>query len=271
MAAPHQPSPRRRHGDVPDTAAAFARLSTLDAGPERDALRADLVAQWLPMAKRLAGKYRNRGAETEDLHQVAALGLVKAVDRYQAVRGAFEAYAIPTITGELKRHFRDALWAVHVPRRVQELRNQVRIARSELQASRPGEPTVSELAAQCGLTAGDVRAGLEALEAFSTLSLETETRTDGSEAETGPSLADTLGVSEPGFDDVIDREAIRPALQALPERESNILYMRFFQDMTQSQIGAALGLSQMHICRLLNRTCTRIREQTLAESPEPAP
>ncbi|GGU46720.1 SigB/SigF/SigG family RNA polymerase sigma factor [Streptomyces violascens] len=257
--------PRHRtHDDAPDTTAAFTRLNSLDQGPEHDALRDDLVAQWLPMSQRVAGKYRNRGAELDDLRQVAAMGLVKAVDRYEVARGAFEAYAIPTINGELKRHFRDTLWSVHVPRRVQEIRNKVRVARSELQAAQPGEPTIAELAAQAGLEEDEVRDGLQALQSFKSLSLDAET-IRGDEAGEGVSLADSLGQAEAGFDTAVDREAVKPALRALPERESKILYMRFFQDKTQNQIATELGISQMHVSRLITRTCTRIREQALAE------
>ncbi|GAA0594834.1 SigB/SigF/SigG family RNA polymerase sigma factor [Streptomyces crystallinus] len=252
---------KRAHTDAPDTVDAFARLNALGDGPEHDALREELVARWMPMAQRLAGKYRDRGAELEDLYQVAAMGLVKAVDRYEAARGAFEAYAVPTINGELKRHFRDSLWAVHVPRRVQEARNKVRAARRDLQAVRPGEPTIAELAAHCGLGEDDVRDGLEALESFKSLSLEAES--GGSDGD-GLALADTLGTTESGYDAVVDREAVKPALRALPERESKILYMRFFDDMTQSQIAAELGISQMHVSRLLSRTCTRVRREALA-------
>lgn len=117
----------------------FARLAGLADGPERDALRDELVAAWLPMAHRIAGRFRDRGESVEDLRQVAALGLVKAVDRYDPSRGAFESYAVPTITGEVKRHFRDRMWALRVPRRVQELRNRVRVARREL-TEHPGSP-----------------------------------------------------------------------------------------------------------------------------------
>ncbi|MGW2866022.1 SigB/SigF/SigG family RNA polymerase sigma factor [Streptomyces sp. NPDC001205] len=263
-------SRRHSHDDAPDTAAAFARLNTLDAGPERDRLREDVVTQWLPMARRLAGKYRNRGADLEDLHQVAAMGLVKAVDRYETARGAFEAYAIPTITGEIKRHFRDALWSVHVPRRVQECRNKVRVARSELQAGQPGEPTIAELAVQCGLDEDEVRDGLAALQTFKSLSLDAETTGNGGEEGDGVALADSLGATEPGFDTVVDREAVKPALRALPERESTILYMRFFQDKTQNQIASELGISQMHVSRLITRTCSRVRRQALATHQDAA-
>ncbi|MFF3698971.1 SigB/SigF/SigG family RNA polymerase sigma factor [Streptomyces sp. NPDC002221] len=255
---------RHAHHDAPDTSTAFIRLEALPAGPEHDALREDVVAACLPMARRLAGKYRNRGAEVEDLYQVAALGLVKAVDRYEAARGAFEAFAVPTINGELKRHFRDSLWSVHVPRRVQELRNKVRIGRSELMAGQAGEPPIGQLAARCGLTADEVRDGLEAIDSFKSLSLDVESPGEGHEDGQGISLAGGLGAMESGFDTVVDREAVKPALKALPEREAQILYMRFFQDKTQAQIGTELGLSQMHICRLLARTCTQVREQALA-------
>ncbi|MCG7209649.1 sigma-70 family RNA polymerase sigma factor, partial [Streptomyces arenae] len=144
---------RRTHDDAPDTAALFARLAALEDGPERDALRDELVAAWLPMAHRIAGRFRDRGEAVEDLRQVAALGLVKAVDRYDPSRGAFESYAVPTITGEVKRHFRDRMWALRVPRRVQELRNRVRVARRVL-TENPGapEPSVADLAAHTGLT-----------------------------------------------------------------------------------------------------------------------
>ena len=115
------------HDDAPDTAAAFERLAVLHDGPERQALRDELVRLWLPMAERIAVRFRGRGESLEDLYQVAALGLVKAVDHFDPARGrAFEAYAVPTVTGEIKRHFRDHMWTLHVPRRVQDLRNRVR-------------------------------------------------------------------------------------------------------------------------------------------------
>ncbi|MFD9482997.1 SigB/SigF/SigG family RNA polymerase sigma factor [Streptomyces sp. NPDC059991] len=254
----------RVHDDAPQTTAAFERLHTLPEGPEREQLRADLVRVWLPMARRLAGKYRNRGEDSDDLRQVAALGLVKAVDRYETARGAFEAFAVPTINGEIKRHFRDHAWTVHVPRRVQELRNRVRVARRELQARRPGEPSLADLAAQCGLSEDEVADGLKALDAYSALSLDAELQARPT-AEDGPTLADVLGSEDGAFDTVDAREAVKPVLRALPERESRILYMRFFQDMPQRRIAEELGISQMHVSRLINRTCTRVREQVTVD------
>ncbi|TWV30673.1 RNA polymerase sigma factor SigF [Streptomyces misionensis] len=251
---------RRSHDDAPDTVELFTRLAALDDGPERDAVRDELVAAWLPMAHRIAGRFRDRGESVEDLRQVAALGLVKAVDRYDPSRGAFESYAVPTITGEVKRHFRDRMWALRVPRRVQELRNRVRVARREL-TQNPGspEPTVADLAAHTGLSEEDVAAGLEALESFSTLSLDAEL----SGGDDGYSLADTLGAADGSYDVVVDREAAKEGLRRLPERERAILYMRFFEDMTQSRIADRLGISQMHVSRLISRSCARVRDEAL--------
>ncbi|MEV6177877.1 RNA polymerase sigma factor SigF [Streptomyces sp. NPDC052015] len=252
------------HDDAPDTAQAFCRLATLPPGPRRDTLRGQIVEAWLPMADRLAGRFRSRGESYEDLRQVAALGLVKAVDRYDPARGnAFESYAVPTVTGEIKRHFRDHMWTLHVPRRIQDLRNRVRFACQDLSQAVSGRrPTVAEIAEHAQLTEEEVREGLEALESFTALSLDAEM--PGS--EDGYSLSDALGTSDPALDTVVDREAVKPRLAALPERERAILYMRFFGDMTQSRIAEQLGISQMHVSRLINRCCDRLREQVLKDA-----
>ncbi|MGW3115538.1 SigB/SigF/SigG family RNA polymerase sigma factor [Streptomyces sp. NPDC001107] len=252
----------RRHDDAPDTADLFARLATLEDGPEREAVRDELVTAWLPMAHRIAGRFRDRGESVEDLRQVAALGLVKAIDRYAPERGAFESYAVPTITGEVKRHFRDRMWALRVPRRIQELRNKVRVARRELTQT-PGspEPSAADIAAHTGLTEDEVNSGLEALESFSTLSLDAELSGD----EDGYSLADTLGAADSAYDVVIDREAAKEGLRRLPERDRAILYLRYFEDMTQSRIADRFGISQMHVSRLISRSCARVRAEALGQ------
>ncbi|WP_062644005.1 RNA polymerase sigma factor SigF [Streptomyces maremycinicus] len=252
---------RRPHDDAPDTADAFRRLATLPPGPRRDTLRSEIVEAWLPMADRLAGRFRSRGEAFDDLRQVAALGLVKAVDRYDPELGnAFESYAVPTITGEIKRHFRDHMWTLHVPRRVQELRNRVRFADQDLSQTVSGRrPTVAEIAEHAQLSEEDVRIGMGALESFTALSLDA----DLPGAEDGYSLSDVLGAVDPALGTVVDREAVRTRLAALPERERAILYMRFFEDMTQSRIADRLGISQMHVSRLINRCCNRLREQVL--------
>ncbi|QKW04059.1 RNA polymerase sigma factor SigF [Streptomyces sp. NA02536] len=258
-------SPRKQHShdDAPDSAGNFARLARLPEGPERRMLRDELVTAWLPMAERIAVRFRGRGEALEDLYQVAALGLVKAVDHYDPARGnAFEAYAVPTVTGEIKRHFRDHMWTLHVPRRVQDLRNRVRQSAKELAQTTPGRaPTVAEIAAHARLTEDEVRTGMEALECFTALSLDAEMPgTDGY------ALGDALGGPDPGYDTVVDRVAVRPRLEALPERERLILYLRFFRGMTQSGIAEQLGISQMHVSRLLSGCFARLREELLAEA-----
>ncbi|MET7896660.1 RNA polymerase sigma factor SigF [Streptomyces mirabilis] len=255
---------RHPHDDAPDTTEAFRRLASLPPGRQHDTLREQIVEAWLPMADRLASRFRNRGESLEDLRQVAALGLVKAVDRYDPELGnAFESYAVPTVTGEIKRHFRDHMWTLHVPRRVQDLRNRVRFAVQELSGTISGHrPTVAEIAEHARMSEEDVKAGLEALESFTALSLDAQV----SGSDDGYSLSDALGSADPALDVVIDREAVKPRLQALPERERTILYMRFFGDMTQSRIADELGISQMHVSRLISRCCHRLRDQVMRDA-----
>ena len=259
VSAKHHP-----HDDAPDTAEDFRKLASLPPGPQRDTVRERVVEAWLPMAERLAGRFRNRGESHEDLRQVASLGLVKAVDRYDPELGnAFESYAVPTITGEIKRHFRDHMWTLHVPRRVQDLRNRVRFAAQDLSQTIPGRrPTVAEIAEHANLSEEDVQVGQQALESFTALSLDAEL--PGS--DDGYSLSDALGAADPALDTVVDRESVKPRLAALPERERAILYMRFFGDMTQSRIAEELGISQMHVSRLISRCCDRMRDQIMREA-----
>ncbi|UCA50661.1 SigB/SigF/SigG family RNA polymerase sigma factor [Streptomyces sp. WA6-1-16] len=246
---------------TPSPDRAFRRLRALPPGPERDVLREETICSWLPMAHRIATRFRNRGEAMDDLRQVAAMGLVKAVDRYDPERGkAFETYAVPTVTGELKRHFRDHTWDVHVPRRVQDLRNRVRVARHELaQSSGGGSPTCAAIASATGLGEEDVLLGLEALESYSALSLDAEP----AGVEDGSPLLDRLGSCDTALDTAVDREAAKPGLRELPERERTILYLRYFQDMTQVRIAERLGISQMHVSRLLSQSCERVRDGVL--------
>ncbi|MEU8792743.1 SigB/SigF/SigG family RNA polymerase sigma factor [Streptomyces sp. NPDC048643] len=254
---------RRPHDDAPDTDAAFERLARLPDGIERHALRDQVVQAWMPMAERIAGRYRGRGEALEDLTQVAALGLVKAVDRYNPDRGnAFESYAVPTIAGEIKRHFRDHMWVLHVPRRVQEARNRVRTAIKDLAAESGRQPSVADIATYARLSEEQVRSGLEALDSFATLSLDAEL----TDSDDGYSLADALGETDAGYDLVVDREAVKPALRRLPEREQTILYLRFFRGMTQSGIAEELGVSQMHVSRLISNSCASLRDQVMSDA-----
>ncbi|RFU82725.1 B/F/G family RNA polymerase sigma-70 factor [Streptomyces triticagri] len=232
-------------------------MQTLPAGPEHEVIEQRLIRAWLPMATRLADKYRDRGEEREDLRQVAALGLCKAVQGYDPGRGAFEAYAVPTITGELRRHFRDHTWGVHVPRRVQDLRNRVRTALQLM----PDGGSARQVATVAGLTEEEARQGLEALHSYRPLSLSAQpaAQPDGS------GLGEYLGETDEGFDVVDDREAARPGLSRLPERERRVLYLRFFRDMTQSQIAARLGVSQVHVSRLISAACADVRAEALGD------
>ncbi|MFI2780456.1 SigB/SigF/SigG family RNA polymerase sigma factor [Streptomyces sp. ALB3] len=257
------PAAPPRGGLCPSTDSAFRRLRTLPRGAERDALRNDLVCSWLPMAHRIASRFRHRGEHMDDLRQVAAMGLVKAVDRYDPSRGkAFETYAVPTVTGELKRHFRDHMWDVHVPRRIQDLRNRVRASRRDLTQAHGGcPPTCAEMAADTGLSEEDVRLGLEAVNGCSALSLDAEPPGDG-----GTTLADRMGCRDRALDVAVDREAVKPGLRELPERERTVLYLRYFRDMTQEGIAEALGISQMHVSRLLRRSCAHVRDSVLREA-----
>ncbi|MEU1309572.1 sigma-70 family RNA polymerase sigma factor [Streptomyces cinnamoneus] len=255
------PCPRGRDCDSPDTLHLFRRLAALPHGPERDRLRQEIIAAWLPMAERVSVRFRKCGESPADLRQVAALALVHAVDRFDPRLGcAFESFAIPTITGELKRHVRDHVWSLHIPRRDQELRAAVRAARTRLEQRDAGtHATAAELAAEAGLTEEEVRRGLHADGVHHTLSLDHPI----AGADDLP-LAETLGLPDRALELVIDRQSLKPLLDALPERERYVLYWRFFGNLTQQQIGARLGVSQMQISRILSRTCAHLRRQLLA-------
>ncbi|MFM9370146.1 SigB/SigF/SigG family RNA polymerase sigma factor [Streptomyces sp. Da 82-17] len=257
--AAHRPRRRgrRRRHDAPSTQRTFDHFHRLAPGPERDVLLAELAEAWLPMAHRIARSFRDKGEAIEDLQQIAALGLVKAIERYDPRRGPFEAYAVPTVTGEIRRHFRDRTWDVHVPRHTQDLRNTVRKAHREL-SQQPGgqEPTVSQLARHTGLSEESVREGQRAMNCYSALSLDTEPV-----REDGLALRDTLGATDPAYDTVVDRVAARSSIRRLPRRERTVLYLRFFEGQTQSRIAEQLGVSQMQVSRLIAQTCARIRDE----------
>ncbi|WP_306663036.1 SigB/SigF/SigG family RNA polymerase sigma factor [Streptomyces alkaliphilus] len=258
---------RHPHHDAPDTREEFERIAVLPPCPERQRLCRQIVCAWKPMADRIALTYRSRGEDLEDLRQVAALGLVKAVERYDPSRGnAFESFAVPTIVGEVKRHFRDCMWRVHVPRHTQELRNRVRAASRQLDCGLDEYgPPIDRIAEYTGLSEQEVRLGMEAMRSFSTLSLDAAATGNGEEE--GPSLLGALGEPDPGFDHVVDKEAVRRAVAGLSERERTILHLRFFGDMSQSRIGEQLGISQMHVSRLLRQALLRIRETVEGTDP----
>jgi RNA polymerase sigma-B factor len=254
------PQPRSEHSS-PDRSKArelFERLTVLPADdPERARIRATLVELHLPLVEYLARRFRNRGEWLDDLTQVATIGLIKSIDRFDLERGVeFSTYATPTIVGEIKRHFRDKGWAVRVPRRLQELKLSLTKAVGELAQREGRAPTVSELAAHLQMTEEEVLEGLESANAYSTVSLDAPDSGD----EDAPAVADSLGMIDEALEGVEYRESLKPLLERLPPREKKILLLRFFGNMTQSQIAAELGISQMHVSRLLARTLAQLRE-----------
>lgn len=229
----------------------------------RSGARDDLVRLHLPLVEHCARRFRNRGEPFEDLVQVGTIGLIKAVDRFDTDRGVeFSTYATPTIIGEIKRHFRDKGWAIRVPRRLQELRMQISACTAELNQSLGRSPTPSELAGAIGCSVEEVIEGIESSNAYSTLSLDAGS--DSSE-EGSLSMLDTMGIDDEGLEHVELRESLKPLLEQLPPREKNILMLRFFKNMTQSQIATEVGVSQMHVSRLLSKTLDHLRE-ALADS-----
>ncbi|MEV6053544.1 RNA polymerase sigma factor SigF [Streptomyces sp. NPDC052107] len=242
--------------------AMFVELRKLNAGSAEYAeLRNQLVRMHLPLVEHLARRFRNRGEPLDDLTQVATIGLIKSVDRFDPERGVeFSTYATPTVVGEIKRHFRDKGWAVRVPRRLQELRLALTTATAELSQLHGRSPTVHELAEKLSISEEEVLEGLESANAYSTLSLDVPDTDDES-----PAVADTLGAEDEALEGVEYRESLKPLLEDLPPREKRILLLRFFGNMTQSQIAQEVGISQMHVSRLLARTLAQLREKLLVE------
>ncbi|WP_230418130.1 SigB/SigF/SigG family RNA polymerase sigma factor [Catenulispora pinistramenti] len=254
---------RDRHGrDRTDQRAAALRsldrmhsLAPDDA--ERSALRTAVITEYMPYARYVAGRYGVRGQAAEDFLQSAYVGLVKAVDHFDPGFGTgFLTFATPTILGELKRYFRDTTWAVHVPRRIQELSSELRDATETLSQDLNRAPTVQELAVLLAADPGEVAdaIGATGLHAVGSLDVPAATE-DGS----GSSPVDLMGADDRGIQNVIDRETLRPLLATLSAREKEILLMRFFRSMTQTEIGKELGVSQMQVSRLLTGILGRLR------------
>uniref|UniRef100_UPI0007854593 sigma-70 family RNA polymerase sigma factor n=1 Tax=Streptomyces hygroscopicus TaxID=1912 RepID=UPI0007854593 len=226
----------------------------------REGAREEAIRRLAPLARRIAGTYRNLGGEEQDdLVQVACLGLVKAVDGYDPEHGhAFLSYAVPTITGELKRHLRDRTTLVRLPRSVQEARQRVRRARQELEQAHGGRPpTPAEIAEACGLSPSAVAEAVRSQGAAQPLSLDAS---PPGAVRPLPAFGDVMGGRDPGIEAVTDRVELIRAMRQFPERERRILVLRFFHDQTQQQIAAAVGVSQMHVSRLLARCLARLRE-----------
>ena len=224
--------------------------------PRRKVLRAELVAGYLPVARHIARRYSGRGEPEEDLAQAGTVGLIGAIDRFDPHRGLdFLSFAVPTITGEIRRHFRDRTWAMRVPRRLKDIQSTINAATGPLTQELGRAPRPSEIAARLGVPVEDVLEGLAAQNAYRNDSLDEMT-----EAGDAP-LARSVGAVDHDLAGVEDRETLGPLINELPERERRILIMRFFGNRTQSQIAEVIGVSQMHISRLLDRTLKELREK----------
>jgi RNA polymerase sigma-B factor len=233
----------------------FEQLAALEAGTsEHEALRAALIERHLPLVTFMARKFADRGEPLDDLIQVGTIGLIKAIDRFEISKGfEFSTFATPTIVGEIKRHFRDKTWAVRVPRRLQELGASVTKATTELTQKLDQSPTPKEIAKHLGITVDDVAEALESNAAYSTVSLDVT-------SETSTSIGETFGALDEALEGVEYRESLKPLLSQLDDREKRILQMRFFDNLSQSQIATELGISQMHVSRILNKVLTHLRE-----------
>ncbi|MFE7711537.1 RNA polymerase sigma factor SigF [Streptomyces sp. NPDC057486] len=246
----------------------FDQLQLLEEGTrEYHYARDTLIEMNRSLVGFAASRFRNRGSgDLEDILQVGAVGLIKAIDRFDLSREVeFSSFAIPCIVGEIKRFFRDTSWAVHVPRRLQELHLELAKAKERLAVVLGREPTVHELAEELGLSEDEVIEGLMASNGYTAGSLDIPSGNDHG-SDPGPTYADILGDCDPAMDLVEDLHALAPLLEELDDRERHIVEMRFGQEMTQSQIGAELGVSQMHVSRLLAHTLTKLRSGMLTET-----
>jgi RNA polymerase sigma-B factor len=222
------------------------------------AAREALIERFLPLARQLARRYERQDEPLDDLLQVASMGLVKAVDRFDPSRGtAFSSFAVPTILGELKRYFRDVGWAVHVPRGMQERALEVNRAVTELSRELGRSPTPTELAQATELTHEEVLEAMEAATAYDSVSLEAPR--NGSEESDAEEFVNTLGGEDPGYELAEYTATLAPELRALPERDRLVRHLRFVEDLTQSEIAEQIGVSQMHVSRLIRRALEKLR------------
>ena len=229
--------------------------------PRRARLRDEVIEAWLPLARHLAARYHGRGEPADDLLQTAILGLIKAVDRWDPERGVeFSGFAIPTILGEVKRHFRDRTWSVRVPRRTQELRMAITDANNKLVHTLGRSPTVADVAACLEITEEEVLEGLDGARAYAATSLSTPVSADQS-----MELGDTLGESDHGYEMTELRMVLGVAMTSLDEREQKILSLRFYGNLTQSDIARQIGISQMHVSRLITRALAKLRTELTAD------
>lgn len=249
---------RDEYADVDDMLRLLATCDPLSMQHRRQ--RDLIIARCLPLADHIARRFANRGEPLDDLVQVARVGLVNAVVRFDVDNGsAFLAYAVPTMMGEVRRHFRDHGWAVKVPRRLKDLTAQLRRSAEELTQTLGRAPTASEIAGYLQIDREEVVQAQIALCAYSTLS--SDARAGVNDEDDRRSITNTVGDLDVNLNKVIDVETIRPLLEALPQREQTVLRLRFFENMTQTQIARQLGISQMHVSRLLSRALGAVRQQ----------
>ncbi|WP_445043305.1 SigB/SigF/SigG family RNA polymerase sigma factor [Streptomyces sp. SAS_272] len=264
-AAEAAPAPERRRGA--DTRALtqvlFGELKELQPGtPEHNRVRGALIEANLPLVRYAAARFRSRNEPMEDVVQVGTIGLINAIDRFDPERGVqFPTFAMPTVIGEIKRYFRDNVRTVHVPRRLHELWVQVNSATEDLTTAFGRTPTTAEIAERLRIGEDEVLSCIEAGRSYHATSLEAAQEGDGL-----PGLLDRLGYEDPALDGVEHRDLVRHLLVQLPEREQRILLLRYYSNLTQSQISAELGVSQMHVSRLLARSFQRLRSANRIEA-----
>ncbi|GHJ45356.1 RNA polymerase sigma factor [Catellatospora sp. TT07R-123] len=250
--------------DGPMAEAVLVRLA--EAGPDdpaREDLRQQAICAWLPLAERLARRFRHRGVDTEDLVQVATVGLIQAIDRFDPSRGsAFVHFAVPTVVGELKRHFRDRGWSMRVSRRMQELYLDVNRVSPQLSQELGRWPTSADLAEHLGTTVEEVRSAVHCAQAYRTGSLNVAVSGEDGDLEIG----ELIGEADQDIEAVADLHALRQYLKELPTRERRILSLRFGCGYNQAQIAEQIGVSQMHVSRLLTRCIGTLRQQMLADA-----
>jgi RNA polymerase sigma-B factor len=253
--------PDTKHTDeYADVVAMFHVLKTLPAESHQYASQREcIITRCLPLADHVARHYDRRGENIEDLTQVARLGLINAVNRFDPDKSvSFLAFAVPTMMGEVRRYFRDHGWSMHVPRRLRDRHGQITKATAHLTQTLGRAPTAGELSELLDLDREEVVESLIAAASYNVHSIDAPVASGGGRPQM---LADTIGDVDPEYDQITDMAAVRPLLAALPERERTVLYLRFFGSMTQSQIGERIGVSQMHVSRILERTLTKLRTQ----------
>jgi RNA polymerase sigma-70 factor (sigma-B/F/G subfamily) len=252
-----QTTQKRRGADTRAlTQVLFTQLKQLEPGtPEHDRVRGALIEANLPLVRYAAARFRSRNEPMEDVVQVGTIGLINAIDRFDPDRGVqFPTFAMPTVIGEIKRYFRDNVRTVHVPRRLHELWVQVNSATEDLTTALGRSPPSGEIAERLRIGEDEVLACIEDGRSYHATSLEAAQESDGL-----PGLLDRLGYEDPALDGVEHRDLVRHLLVQLPEREQRILLLRYYSNLTQSQISAELGVSQMHVSRLLARSFQRLR------------